>query len=94
MTNRGVTLAMALMVTVVAGCGGDPQKEKEAAGMMRALAVTSGRDAEENGDLHEAEDWYEKAIEYSKDEGSVDEDRYEDLHRIQQKLNEKYGEGN
>lgn len=81
-----------LLTTVLMGCGGDAPEEKHVKieTALRALSSRVGRDAEEKGELHEAEKNYKMAIQYAKEEGYVSESLYEDLHRVQKKLKAKY----
>jgi len=54
-----------------------------------------GGDEETNTicDLHEAEKYYQKAIEQAEQDGYVEESHHEARHRVREKLNQKYGKG-
>lgn len=74
------------------GCDGNGQADNETHGAARAAHYTVGKQSEENGDLHEAEKHYGKAIEAAEQDGYVSEGVYEDRHRVREKIKQKYGE--
>ena len=65
---------------------------KEPTGAARAAEVIAGKHAEKQGNLHQAEKHYQKALKLAEQEGYASEPYYEDLHRVQLKIAEKYGE--
>jgi len=104
MTRPVAICGLSLLPVVLLGCGGSDTGEKnvkitgeknvkaevKAETVLRALSSQVGRGAEEKGDLHEAEKHYKKAIQYAEEEGYVSESLHEDLHRVQERLREKY----
>ena len=93
MARFGLLLCvMVLSLLSLLGCSRQEERDlRDDAGAMRGLAFTLAQQAEERGDLHEAENHYLLAIEWPKKEGYVRESLYEDLHRVQEKLQQKYG---
>ncbi len=81
-----IIVLLFLLVPLAFGC------QRKTTGTARAAEFIAGQQAEQQGDLHQAAKHYEKAIQFAEQDGYVSEGLYEDLHRVQAKIAEKYGE--
>jgi hypothetical protein len=82
-----VFFALFMSIAIV-GCE-DKRPKAPQAGDIPCLEDLAAKAQEESGELHKAEEYYKKRLDTYRD---PPESWYEDLHRVQQKIKDKYGE--